>query len=372
MVATVKRNLQLLLPGVRVFLDVDDLESIDALEAYVAESAAVLVLLGSTRYFTSDNCRREVAAASEGAKPLVLLHDADGKKHGGPLEELKRACSEEDRAFVFGAGHAERPVIPWHRVRDFQLVSLRQIAEQVVRASPAYEGVPVALYLPGDRSLTFRHRVGLWVSEANEGAREVAEELAHTFPRVALVDAPAYLREAEADGDGNDTMLVYLNAKTFASCASEGSPSSQLADELRRVLRRMAVQRETASRGCTRIVLVHECEGARGACAFDQILAATPMHLKEGGLYKPLAIGLHGGEHRDVSRRQLGLALGGQPRSRMSACSWLERTWVSLSVVVARGRLGQRHSVGDSVELGDTGLLELVRSGRMIGASERA
>jgi len=87
-------------------------------------------------------------------------------------------------------------------------------------------------------------------------------------------------------------------------------------------------------------------------------------------MYKPLAIGLHGGEHRDVSRRQLALALGGQAHSRKSVCSWLERTWVSLSVVVARGRLGQRHSVGDSMELGDNGLLKL-RSERMVGASER-
>ena len=34
--ATIKRQLQLLLPDSRIFLDVDDLESIDKLESYVA------------------------------------------------------------------------------------------------------------------------------------------------------------------------------------------------------------------------------------------------------------------------------------------------------------------------------------------------
>jgi len=36
--ATIKRNLCLLLPGASVFLDVDDLKSIDALEEYIDQS----------------------------------------------------------------------------------------------------------------------------------------------------------------------------------------------------------------------------------------------------------------------------------------------------------------------------------------------
>ena len=62
--ATIKRQLQLLLPGVKVFLDVDDLDSIDQLEAHVEASAAVLILLGSEHYFRSANCLRELAAGA--------------------------------------------------------------------------------------------------------------------------------------------------------------------------------------------------------------------------------------------------------------------------------------------------------------------
>jgi hypothetical protein len=76
--ATVKRQLQFLLPSIQVFLDVDNMRNIDLLEAYVGESAAVLVLLGSPRYWASANCKREVRASMEREKPLVLLHDASG------------------------------------------------------------------------------------------------------------------------------------------------------------------------------------------------------------------------------------------------------------------------------------------------------
>ena len=67
-------SMQLLVPGVRAFLDVDDLDSIDALEVHVDESAAMLLLLGSANYFRSANCRREVVAAKAADLPLLLLH----------------------------------------------------------------------------------------------------------------------------------------------------------------------------------------------------------------------------------------------------------------------------------------------------------
>lgn len=49
-VGMIKRQLQLLVPGVQVFLDVDDLASVDALEEYVQASQTLLVLLGKETY----------------------------------------------------------------------------------------------------------------------------------------------------------------------------------------------------------------------------------------------------------------------------------------------------------------------------------
>merc|ERR1719267_91075 len=56
--AAIKRQLQLLLPGVSIFLDVDDLESIDALEQYVDQTAVIMIFV-SKGYFKSGNCLRE-------------------------------------------------------------------------------------------------------------------------------------------------------------------------------------------------------------------------------------------------------------------------------------------------------------------------
>jgi len=51
-VAVIKKQLMLLLPGVKVFVDVDDLEDIGALEEYIRHSQAILIFL-SQGYFRS-------------------------------------------------------------------------------------------------------------------------------------------------------------------------------------------------------------------------------------------------------------------------------------------------------------------------------
>ena len=50
--ATIKRQLRIMLPGASIFLDVDDLKSIDALEQYVAQSSVVMIF-ASKGYFNS-------------------------------------------------------------------------------------------------------------------------------------------------------------------------------------------------------------------------------------------------------------------------------------------------------------------------------
>ena len=45
-------------PGVSVFLDVDDLEDIGELESYVERTATIMIFV-SKGYFKSSNCLRE-------------------------------------------------------------------------------------------------------------------------------------------------------------------------------------------------------------------------------------------------------------------------------------------------------------------------
>ena len=68
--ATIKRQLKLMVPGASVFLDVDDLKSIDALEQYISGSA-VIMLFVSKGYFLS---KSELPLAAQ-APTIMTLAD---------------------------------------------------------------------------------------------------------------------------------------------------------------------------------------------------------------------------------------------------------------------------------------------------------
>ena len=73
----------------------------------------------------AQNCLREVRSSLSMRKPLVLVQEAHPAK-GGTLEELRAECPEDLQAGVFEANWR---LAVWHRIEDFQLVSLKIIAE---------------------------------------------------------------------------------------------------------------------------------------------------------------------------------------------------------------------------------------------------
>ena len=86
--------------------------------------------------------------------------------HGGlPLASLREQCPDELRAAVFA-----HPVVEWQRVRDFQLVSLRQVGQALLqsliaaRADDALyvtmELTELPLLLPTKTMRTSVHNVG--------------------------------------------------------------------------------------------------------------------------------------------------------------------------------------------------------------------
>ena len=72
------------------------------------------------------NCLREVRAAIELGKPLILVHEADPGKSGGTLQELRAECPEELEPDIFDT---DWPMTVWHRVKEYQTVSLTIVAE---------------------------------------------------------------------------------------------------------------------------------------------------------------------------------------------------------------------------------------------------
>ena len=98
------------MPGVSIFLDVDDLESIDALEEYIDGSQVIMIFV-SQGYFLSKNCLREARAAAAKAKPLSLVYDP--VRGGATLQNIQeKECPDELQTIFDG-----RKVIEWHRIK---------------------------------------------------------------------------------------------------------------------------------------------------------------------------------------------------------------------------------------------------------------
>ena len=74
-------------------------------------------------------------------KPLVLVQEADPAKGGGTLPALRAEGPEELQPDIFDK---DWPLTIWYRIEEFQLVSLKIIAEAPRGPQPA------SLYLPAN------------------------------------------------------------------------------------------------------------------------------------------------------------------------------------------------------------------------------
>ena len=89
----------------------------------------------SKNYFTSRNCLREVKASIDEQRPLVLVHEQQEDKGGGPLETMRMECRENMREYVFDG----RTPIAWHRISHYQILTLKLIATEMLRHGPEYD-----------------------------------------------------------------------------------------------------------------------------------------------------------------------------------------------------------------------------------------
>ena len=139
---------------------VDDLKDIGALEEYIQRSQVILFFL-SRGYFRSrarlalpprlrrnlrrtlalppaspapQNCLREVRSSLEMDKPLVLVQEADPDKGGGTIQALRAECPKDLQPDIFDK---DWPLTIWYRIEEFQLISLKIIAEAPHGPRPA-------------------------------------------------------------------------------------------------------------------------------------------------------------------------------------------------------------------------------------------
>ena len=169
-----------------------------------------MLLFLSRGYFLSKNCLREMRAAINLGKPILLVHECSVKHGGAELRDFYDECPQSLRKAVFGVDafadiDLERldQIVAWHRVTDYQRLSLLRIARNVLLANPpsprdwklvdrtceSFEALVAKLYDP--RSTVERdvaitgETIMLMVSPCNPGAAEVAAELRQYFIRRA-------------------------------------------------------------------------------------------------------------------------------------------------------------------------------------------
>jgi len=118
----ITRQLQLFVPGVRVWLDADYLDDLASLEQCIARSATFLIFL-SRGYFRSVNCRRELAAALVEKRPVIAMREEDSGKGGASAAALREECDHFCGAEHVGAAQVifDEPPVTWVRMRHFQL-----------------------------------------------------------------------------------------------------------------------------------------------------------------------------------------------------------------------------------------------------------
>ena len=92
------------------------------------QSQSILIFL-SKGYFFSANCKKEVAATLANGNPVMLLHETDPNRGGTSMEQMLTDCPDDWREEIFVP---RRPIIPWLRVKEFKIVSLKMIVSSML------------------------------------------------------------------------------------------------------------------------------------------------------------------------------------------------------------------------------------------------
>ena len=363
-VAIIKRQLQHVLPGVQIFLDVDDLTDTSKLDEFVSGAQCMLLFL-SRHYFFSRACLIEIDCTLSMRKPIVSVHEREMNRGGEPLEVLRTDCESKGRDAEAIFDH--QPIIPWHRVADFQQLSLVLIAERLLAACPEYTNVRTQprLYVRGEvrrQLLTFSQPVRLYASPHNFGAQAMAQELVDR--EGAIAGAPKGLSLAETGLKPPVPTLAMMAAsksrpvsfdrgvaigpsgqraephpKNLAGGASGNSAARRLHWRVNRSSHAndptetqlpatamlvylnaktfdgksgelFANEIRAAHKSMTPLLLVHENDLGRHGCEFALFFQTTPQDLMDAGLYRKIANAAHEPPHREVSIALILKALG--------------------------------------------------------------
>jgi len=256
----------------RLYGSIDDLTDLEHLEDLVQTSQCMLVFL-SKSYFRSANCMRELTAALGKQLPIVLVQELDASKGGDELATLRLECAAWHNSLKLQTEQCSlleegREIILWHRLFEFQQLSLKRIASAMLHATPVYRemNAPPSLYFPRECSVqlcVFDRPTHVYINRYNYGPSAAIKKLVercgctnltHSFRNQfserrssAWKQSLRLTRTATYD-------LLYLSTKTF-----QGSVGQYLAEEVR-----------VAMMHGVNYILIHENDEAYGGCSFSR------------------------------------------------------------------------------------------------------
>jgi hypothetical protein len=420
-VLSIKKELLLIVPTLKIWLDVENLADIAGLEDNITNIDMTRLFM-SKGYFKSWNCLREVrhatlvhcstgpraiasAAVSAiaqhrsdigiqgGGSSLILVRETSDDLHGGiALAQLLGSSDGEEqcpekigcgnnhvmkfdpdcaqclecpiniRAELQAHAGGQGGVIDWIRFKDFKMVSLRQIVQQMLVASQPGGEIP-GLCIPGELST-----ISLAMPKQPPCARVLLLSRCHLsdeLPGLLKQAVPEIEIELMGDDAGSDAVPRLLADAAFNT--ADGSPAVRLLAVVHdgcfqddRVVRSLAFALENK----VPIALLHEADADNRGCTFGTIIGQCPSELMQirghGGakLFDAIAVQWSRGPHQPVSIRLLAKALGATAAQQhrlcggniFACCRQVASSFAECSALL--GRLAAKPKRRREVELG--------------------
>eukprot|EP00593_Proboscia_inermis_P011761 CAMPEP_0171324768 /NCGR_PEP_ID=MMETSP0816-20121228/116392_1 /TAXON_ID=420281 /ORGANISM="Proboscia inermis, Strain CCAP1064/1" /LENGTH=322 /DNA_ID=CAMNT_0011823787 /DNA_START=139 /DNA_END=1104 /DNA_ORIENTATION=+ len=298
------------------------METVGELEDSVTKSSTFILFL-SKGYFKSQNCKRELRAAFEKNKPLIVVYESD---RGATLSEFEDEFSEhfenEDKAIMhkYVFNNQGRPAAMWLNETNFQIETIKMVVHRILLHLPYYRRNKEIL----DGGLEVTDEIGpqgiseqliVFSCASNKGCqvlyKEIQSELAEGKNLICNVDFEQFLDLIHELPSHRAVLLLYLNKHVFDD------------EKSGKETRTSALVKRATDLGL-KLVLVHEQDPEKGACPFNDFFHLTPSDLlnKPYNIYNTLAIPLHASlEHRRVSLRCILRSMGSSTPKHQVALS---------------------------------------------------
>jgi hypothetical protein len=300
-VATIKGILEKLLPSIKIFLDVESLDDLHALDQLIIGSKAVLIFLTTgclRRYFV----RLEVSSAANNDVKTILVRETDDRHGCTPLKEHRSDCPDDARQAVFDSGRKE---ILWIRAAHYKLVSIKQIVQRMLVND---SDVLPELVLPGEVSLrtvvlpsvNTEDTCHFWLPDCAPWCSRLKTSLQEALPGLSV--------RQEATGE-----FAIAHGQSMQAIDTVKLPAYALLIPLNEhTLEDEGVQRDlmAALQVKIQLVLLHVQDDEFGAVPFGRFFEQCPDHLRSAGLFDELACAWFFHEpHLGISCKTVGMKL---------------------------------------------------------------